>query len=503
MTDERTLPPDDAVRPATNDEDPMARWVAERGTEMLLTMIALGRALKFYSANNKMVSRFFDDLRSHFEGYCAVSNDPLRIQTSGDTFFINSHIVRLEFSEFGKARQLGKLMAAAEIGEAALPPDLKPDGIIDFFNSLRAAAENEEERKRLLTEGVSGIRFRAPVTGGTGGGSGGGGSGSSGGGSGGGGSRLTRFELLVRLYGTLAGEGLKLYAAVREDRTPDLVRVHRVLRLLVGNLGGAEVLFAGLVSSPWDGNPVGRHAAHVSILAMLLGKRLGLEDDALVELGTAGFLHDVARMLLCHTFPDPLVDLLFLPEKQRRSLMSLPDVAVRRMMSWPGNNSLIRTATMVVFENRLDFSAKSLYDGRTAPHPFTGLIGVADRYDATLLSSPGSSAQTAVEVVIKQAEKRLHPAFATQLVRLVGLFPPATPVRLSSGRVAVVLHPGPSPEQEPRPLVLLLKQESGRFVADGLLNLAEANESASSALPRKLFGPRLRTLFLAHTSVGE
>jgi len=492
MTDSPTTPSGGSPQDDRASQDPLTRWVSERGCDILLTLNSLGKALKFYSANNKMVERFFSDIKGLFAEFGELGVGPLRIQVTTNTFFINGHIVRLDFTEFSKAKLFSALMLEAGVGEAVFPGNVEPDGLVDFFQALRNAAGNEEAGKRLLLEGVSGITLKPPLKDTTGGG-----------GRGGGQSKLSRFELVLRLYSSLVAEGGRIVDAVQNDRAPNLVRAHRALRLLVDTVSGAETLLTGLISSPWTDVSVGRHSAHVAILATVLGNRVGLDAENLTDLGMAGLLHDIPRMLICHRLPDPLVDLLFLPREQHKGLMQLADAAVGRMLQWPGSGSMIRTALMVVFENRLDFSAKQLYDARTAPHPLTSLIGVVDRYDATLLSRPDLPAQDAVDLVVKQAERRLDPRFASHLVKTVGLFPPATPVRLSSGEPAVVLHPALDSEQVSQPVVLTLSDEPGKCSPGEVVDLADTDLRVVESLPRKYFGYRLRAWFLSHVVSGS
>ena len=491
-------------------QDPLSAWVAESGGRLLLTVNGLAQVLKFYEANNQMVKRFFDDIEQQLGVFFEVADVPLLVQVTADTFFINGQIVRLDFGDFSKMKQLTALLLEAGVGQAIFPPETRAENLVQLFVALREAAGNAEASQQLVSEGVGGIKLLAAREGASAVASEQAGSAASsrGGQAGtaasqslaaapGRGVGVDRHELLLRLYMSLVNEGNRLVEAVEADRSPDLVKVHRTLRLLAEQTKGGESLLVGLISSPWGGSPLGRHCAHVAILATLLGQRLGLATDALMELSMAGFLHDVARVLLARRLPHPMTDLLFLPEEQRKVLLRVPEVAVQKMMAWQGAGPLLRSAMMVVYENRLDFSATQLYDSGAAPHPYTQLLGVVDRYDSTLLSSPGAPAQAAIDLVVKQAGKRFEPTLTAAMVKCLGAFPPCTPVLLTSGDTGVVIHQGSDAARTSTPVVFVVETESGKFEPGQVVDLAETDEAAVQSLPRNRFGPRLRTWFLA------
>ncbi len=512
-TDNGAPPPPGAGTPTVDSrapQDPLSAWVAESGGKLLLTINGLAQVLKFYEANNQMVKRFFDDIEQQLDVFFDVAKVPLLVQVTPDTFFINQQIVRLDFGDYSKMQQLTSLLLEAGVGQAVFPPETRAENLVRLFVALREAAGNAEASEKLVSEGVDGIKLMAAREGAAAvareqaGSASTGQRGPTGATAGkslaathGRGIGVDRHELLLRLYMSLVDEGNRLVEAVAADRSPDLVKVHRGLRLLAEQSKGGESLLVGLISSPWGGPPLGRHCAHVAILATLLGQRLRLATDALLELGMAGFLHDIARLLLARRLPHPMSDLLFLPEDQRKVLMRVPEVAVQKMMAWQGAGPLIRSAMMVVFENRLDFSAKQLYDSGAAPHPYTQLLGVVDRYDSTLISSPGAPAQAAIDLLVKQAGKRFEPTLTAAMVKCVGIFPPCTPVLLTSGDTGVVIHQGSDATKASSPVVFIVETESGKFEAGQVVDLTETDEAAVQALPRNRFGPKLRTWFLA------
>lgn len=491
-------------------QDPLSAWVAESGGKLLLTINGLAQVLKFYEANNQMVKRFFDDIEQQLDLFFDVAKVPLLIQATADTFFINGQIVRLDFGDYSKMRQLTTLLLEAGVGQAIFPPETRAENLVKLFVALREAAGNTEASEKLVSEGIDGIKLVAAREGaaavareqaGSAGSDHGGPAGAAAGRSmantHGRGIGIDRHELLLRLYMSLVEEGSRLVEAVAADRSPDLIKTHRSLRLLAEQSKGGESLLVGLISSPWGGPPLGRHCAHVAILATLLGQRLGLATGALLELGMAGFLHDIARLLLANRLPHHMSDLLFLPEDQRKVLLRVPEVAVQKMMSWQGGGTLLRSAMMVVYENRLDFSAKQLYDSGAAPHPYTQLLGVVDRYDSTLISSPGAPAHAAIDLLVKQAGKRFEPTLTAAMVKCVGIFPPCTPVLLTSGDTGVVIHQGSDSTKASAPVVFIVETESGKFQPGEVVDLAETDEAAVQALPRNRYGPKLRTWFLA------
>jgi len=98
---------------------------------------------------------------------------------------------------------------------------------------------------------------------------------------------------------------------------------------------------------------------------------------------------------------------------------------------------------------------------------------VADTYDAMTSRRPYSPPRPADEAMATLAEsagKTLDAGLVRLFIRVLGVYPPRSVVRLSDGRTAIVMRAG---ENDPlRPLVRVIAAADGEIVAPADLDLA-------------------------------
>jgi putative nucleotidyltransferase with HDIG domain len=177
---------------------------------------------------------------------------------------------------------------------------------------------------------------------------------------------------------------------------------------------------------------------NVSILTMSQARALGMEGDALRELGLAALMHDIGKVRTP-------TEILNKPEK-----LTDDEFAIMRMHVVDGAEILRRTpempaiAPVIAFEHhlRLDGTGYPFKVSRGGLNLGTMLCSIADVYDA--MRSQRAYQQAFPSDRILQVMKRNDGMqFDQHLVRrftqLLGIYPPGNLVRLDSGALAVVL----------------------------------------------------------------
>ena len=181
------------------------------------------------------------------------------------------------------------------------------------------------------------------------------------------------------------------------------------------------------------------HSVAVCALMIALARELGLGVDEVREAGMAGLLHDIGKMMI------PL-DVLNKPGK-------LTDEEFRVVRSHPeeGHKLLLagRSVSAVALDVCLHHHEK--VDGSGYPHrldasqitPFSKMGAVCDVYDAITSDRPYKRGWDPAEALRKMAEwskghfdERVFHAF----VKCIGIYPIGSLVRLSSGRLGVVIE---------------------------------------------------------------
>jgi putative nucleotidyltransferase with HDIG domain len=196
----------------------------------------------------------------------------------------------------------------------------------------------------------------------------------------------------------------------------------------------------------------------VSILAMAQARALGIDGRLLREFGLSALMHDIGKVRTPKEIlnkPDKLTDEEFVI--MRRHVVDGAEI-LRRTPEMP------ILAPVVAFEHhlRLDGSGYPLTVKRASMNLGSMLCAISDVYDAMRSQRAYQQAfpTDRIVAVLKRNEgAQLDQNLVRRFVQLLGIYPPGTLVRLSTGEVAVVLRIHAPDPHRPRVRVL--------FAADG------------------------------------
>ena len=220
------------------------------------------------------------------------------------------------------------------------------------------------------------------------------------------------------------------------------------------------------------------HSVAVAALMMALGRRLGIEGEPLKELGIAGLLHDIGKVGVSDTV---------LNKPGRLSPLEMASVRLHPQIGW---DILSResAASAVALDVCLHHHEKT--DGSGYPDKLpAGSISqaarmgaICDVYDAITSDRPYKKGWEPAEAIRRMAEwqdghfdREIFHAF----VKLIGIYPTGTLVRLSSERLAVVLVQGRSSSLSP--IVRVLRALPGNEDIDPVeLDLEDSDDTIVS-----------------------
>ena len=211
----------------------------------------------------------------------------------------------------------------------------------------------------------------------------------------------------------------------------------------------------------YDSYTIG-HSVRVSLFALIVAKELGANSAELTEIGTAALLHDVGKSRI----PS---EILFKPSR-----LSEEELQVMRTHPLHGAEILLETEDSSPWSIGAAFGHHLRADGRGYPDvpdwmprtPATNLINVCDVFEALTAVRPYKPSLTPAQAYeIMLADPGAYdPDYLAAFVRTVGLYPPGSRVRLSSGEVAQVMRAGPRVD---RPIVRVLLDADGNARAEG------------------------------------
>lgn len=236
----------------------------------------------------------------------------------------------------------------------------------------------------------------------------------------------------------------------------ELRHVKRVVQPLVDAAIGEDVP-AALAEVTRGPAPPWRHATDTCLVAVAIGRQLGLGRHALAEIGACALLHDVGHDAVAATLPAE-------PESwsdadAARVPRHVPEGLRRIAASTTLNATTVRVMRTILEHHAAD----PRYPSAESPAPESQIVAIADAFVSLLsLRDPRASAMTpcdALGTVLGPWGAGFHPALRAALVRAVGLYPPGQLVELDDGAIGRSL--GAAPGDPARPLLQPLIDASG------------------------------------------
>lgn len=211
------------------------------------------------------------------------------------------------------------------------------------------------------------------------------------------------------------------------------------------------------------------HCVNVAVLALMIGFRIGLHQEALSVLGYAALLHDIGKMRI----PRQILVKPDRPTKEERELINrhpLFGAELLRHLTGPAH-----LAAQVSLEHHMDYdlSGYPKVPSTRRPHLFSRIIAIADWFDA-MTSARRTYRRPllpdqAMRRIVLGAGTKFDPVLAKVFLNLLGAYPIGSVLELSSGEIAVAYRPV---EGSPlRPLVKVARDAAGAEIAPVLVDL--------------------------------
>ncbi len=253
-------------------------------------------------------------------------------------------------------------------------------------------------------------------------------------------------EVTVRqVYSGSVESARLIWESARTEGTPDVPVAHETVEHLASAVDSSASMMIGLTGMKEHDEYTFTHMVNVAILTMAQARTLGIEGHQLRVLGLSALLHDIGKVrtpLEILNKPGDLTPDEFTVMRRHTSDGATILRAAREMPKLPA---------VVAFEHHLRPDGTGYPTGlrRTPINLGTSLCSIADTYDAMrskrVYSMP-SPRDRILAVMTANDGRRFDKHLVRRFVALMGLYPPATLVRLTTGEVAVVLDSdGPDP----------------------------------------------------------
>ena len=265
---------------------------------------------------------------------------------------------------------------------------------------------------------------------------------------------------IKQLYDTASRSAEDVYESARVDGRPELAIARQTVEGLAESVAQNRTALVALTAMKSYDNYTFTHMVNVSILAMAQARAPGLEGPQLRELGLSALMHDIGKIRT------PLEIL------QKTEQLTDDEFVIIQRHVVDGAEILRQTPEMPIMAPTVAFEHHLRIDGTGYPdvkrpslNLATMLTSIADVYDA-MRSQRAYQQAFPTDRILAVMKRNDGTQFDQNLVRrfvqLIGIYPPGTLVRLSTGDIAVVLRVhAPDPH---RPQVQIVRDPEGHPV---------------------------------------
>ncbi|MEK7204513.1 MAG: HD-GYP domain-containing protein, partial [candidate division NC10 bacterium] len=246
----------------------------------------------------------------------------------------------------------------------------------------------------------------------------------------------------LNTYRQAVGSAKRILTEARMGKFPSLAEAQTAVAGLVdGVLQDQNVMVALTMIKSYD-EYLFNHSVNVCVLCIALGQALGLDSETIKEVGLGALLHDIGKV----HWPESLYQKPRGLSDEEWALVQRHPLDGTEIVEKMGGVSA--TAREVILEHHLRYDRKGypVVDPEKEPGFFGMLAQIADAYDAITTARVYQNAfepSKAVARLQSLSGTVFDPKLLEVFVRLVGIYPVGSLVRLNSGELALVVKANP------------------------------------------------------------
>lgn len=278
---------------------------------------------------------------------------------------------------------------------------------------------------------------------------------------------FTRAEKVHRQVRALVADVMD---GVEQGRTVDCKLVKAAVAECVDSILHSPDAFLWLSQLKNPGDYTAQHSMNVCVLAIVLGRHLGLSAANLSHIGLCGMLFDVGKMRL----PAWLLN--------KQGKLNAEEQAIMRSHTSLGYEVLVSCETLYPGVAQAALLHHEALDGSGYPNRvpqqdipfFTRVVAIADVYDAITsdrIYQPGRTHLEAINSISNLSGSRLDGALVAKFIEALGVYPPGVVVKMSNDAIGIVVEV--NEKSKLRPKVIMLMDGERRPMYERVVDLAQ------------------------------
>jgi len=246
-------------------------------------------------------------------------------------------------------------------------------------------------------------------------------------------------------------------------KTPTLDVVKVIVERMIYAMDEDRFAMISRLHTKHDRNDLVAHSINTAIIAYVIAENIGIEAQALQDLLVSGLLHDIGLM----DIPPKIENGMILSSEDSRIFLEHPMRAVGILRAIP---SAPQMSEVVAFEHHLQLDGKGFpkLKSKHDIHPASRIVALASKYDRLLQAEEYLPPEEIPARMIRMAGAEFDPEILAYFITALGVYPPGTYVKLSSGETGLVVEPNHGDVF--RPIVKLMSDQEGREYLEDKFN---------------------------------
>ncbi|MGH7726041.1 MAG: HD-GYP domain-containing protein [Candidatus Eiseniibacteriota bacterium] len=250
--------------------------------------------------------------------------------------------------------------------------------------------------------------------------------------------------------------------SARRGKQVDLRQAKRAVQSIVDLILSQELSLLGMTTLKDYDEYTYQHCVNVAILSIAVGHRLGLTKQQLSQLGVSGLFHDIGKVVIPN---EVLAKPGRLSPEEWALMQSHPIEGVKIITRLHGLSPLAMRAIAVAYEHHLniDLSGYPRIKRPREQNLMSRIVAICDCFDAMTAHRSYQkhpfTPYEALHYMTTKIPERFDATLLKVFIQTVGIYPPGTLVRLSSGELALSIYP--NAEDVTAPVVKVLREASG------------------------------------------
>jgi len=439
--------------------------------EMVIRLNVVLKSAKIYEPNNLLFQRQVSFLLNLINKALSESGQAV-FASRQSTLFFNNIRLKYGFANYHFFKFILEELKKKEIGGIRFEPGLS-EADLKLFATLLAKTEEKPAQPfetlaaELKTRGISHIALEKILP-----------------------SELapSREKYAAKIFFLGITHLEEAFESENRQEKIKLSTTRRLMQSIFNHIVDNESFVQGLTNIKNFHEYTLNHSMNVCVLAIALGRQLGLDRNELVDLGISAFFHDFGKL---DTPREILEKPSKLDDREREIIEKHPYQGAGKLVQFKEFKNLPLHAIHVALEHHVkeDRSGYPRSFKKQSVNLFSKIVKIVDFFDAIttkrVYRTKVFTREEALSLMLEQSGKEFHPLLLREFVKMMGVYPVGTLVALNTGELGLVVENNPEPSLLLRPKVKLITDSQGNKVDGDIIDLSQA-DPATNRYPRTI-----------------